>query len=444
MSCCICIEKFNLSTRSKVKCEYCNYEDACKSCWKQFLLSIPERARCMNDTCRKKWTYTNLINQFDRTFVDKTYKSHIETIMYNQEKSLLPSTQTIIEIEKLREEYTKQIREYIRQIDTIEYKIRQLDNNPAKQQRTFIKKCPNEKCNGFLSTQWKCGLCDTKVCSECHEIKTHDEHKCDPSTVETVKLLKNDCKNCPSCSTVIYRISGCDQMFCTHCNTTFSWNTLRIETGVIHNPHYFEWKRKQGTFHEDIPCGREIDHQFIIYYDRHFQKHIYTYKNRIENGEIHLIEKMNDMIRKTDDFRMMCMNSIHMRHVVLRELNDNRQRNNEDLRLKFLKGEIDEPKFKSLIQMRDKKMLKNEEISQVLTMFVNAFTDIIYRIKEVNILKEETDKVHDLVTLLLTEVYCLLEYTNACFKKISDIYKCRHLAVDKRLIFTGDRHRYIN
>lgn len=444
MSCCICIESFNQSKRAKVSCEYCNFE-ACKTCWKQFLLSIPERARCMNDGCRKKWNYMTLINKFDRTFVDKTYKSHVENIIYNQEKSLLPSAQIIVENEKKCEEYKEKIRQYNVLISQLYAKIYEIDKNPQlnDKQKTFIKKCPNEKCNGFLSTKWNCGLCDTKVCSECHEIKHHDEHKCDPSTLETVKLLKSDSKNCPSCASIIFRISGCDQMFCTNCNTTFDWNTLRIETGVIHNPHYFEWKRKQGTFHEEVQCGRDVDHRFVIYYERLFQSFI----NNIRH--LHPEVSLQIFIPRVDHFRLMCINSIHIRHTVLRQLTHSQTVNNEDLRVKFIKNEIDEQKFKSNIQIRDKKNAKNEELIQIFTMFINAFTDIVYRMEELKKYKDTTLDVKGIDHIIkhfdgiYNEIHKLLEYTNVCLKNVSSIYKCKEMFIDDNLNFNRDKSRYI-
>jgi hypothetical protein len=42
------------------------------------------------------------------------------------------------------------------------------------------------------------------------------------------------------------------------CNTAFDWVSGRIVTGAVHNPHYYEWLRRQGNVQReagDIPCG---------------------------------------------------------------------------------------------------------------------------------------------------------------------------------------------
>ena len=130
------------------------------------------------------------------------------------------------------------------------------------------RKCPDENCRGFLSTQWKCGLCEKWACPECHVIKgdTRDaDHTCDPDTLATAQLLSKDTKPCPKCSTPIHKIEGCDQMWCTQCHTGFSWKRGTIENRV-HNPHYYEWQRLNGGGRAprnvgDFECGRDIgDH----------------------------------------------------------------------------------------------------------------------------------------------------------------------------------------
>jgi hypothetical protein len=106
----------------------------------------------------------------------------------------------------------------------------------------LVRKCPSTGCKGFLNTKWHCELCTKNICKDCNEEEVPG-HECNPETVETVKLIRSDTKGCPTCGTLIYRSAGCPQMWCVECHTTFDWNTGEIETGVIHNPHYYEFQR---------------------------------------------------------------------------------------------------------------------------------------------------------------------------------------------------------
>ena len=83
-------------------------------------------------------------------------------------------------------------------------------------------------------------------------------------------MIKKETKGCPQCGVRIYKISGCDQMWCTECKVAFSWNTGKIiYGGQIHNPHYYEWMRRTGgeipLNHNEVACGREIDNYFESY-----------------------------------------------------------------------------------------------------------------------------------------------------------------------------------
>jgi hypothetical protein len=109
----------------------------------------------------------------------------------------------------------------------------------------YIRECPNSECRGFINSEWNCGLCSTKICKSCYEIIDTDKHTCNPDIIKSNKLIQKDSKPCPKCSAIIFRISGCSQMFCVVCNTSFDWNKGTICKGPIHNPHYFQWLQKQ-------------------------------------------------------------------------------------------------------------------------------------------------------------------------------------------------------
>ena len=193
MSCNICVEDFNTFSHECISCPFCNFQ-SCKSCWKQFFLSIPEKARCMNDSCKKQWTRKHLASSFDSAFLEKAYKNHVKNILFDIEKSLLPQTQLKVErklkaskidvqmkeinekIRKMKQEYEILINEKIRKMKQ-EYEIlkNRRDNillnregnkeeTEKKETAVFVRHCPKNDCRGFLNSEWTCGLCGVKAC----------------------------------------------------------------------------------------------------------------------------------------------------------------------------------------------------------------------------------------------------------------------------------------
>lgn len=69
---------------------------------------------------------------------------------------------------------------------------------------------------------------------------------------------------------------NCDQMYCTICHTAFSWRTGQIETGRVHNPHYYQHLRAMAAGGEirreagdELPvcngCQENITERFTSY-----------------------------------------------------------------------------------------------------------------------------------------------------------------------------------
>ena len=94
-SCNICCDNYNKSTRDKICCGYCEFA-ACRSCCETYILSetIP---KCMNPPCAKEWSRKFIREKFTGVFIDTKYKDHIESVLFDQEKALLPATQVIVE-----------------------------------------------------------------------------------------------------------------------------------------------------------------------------------------------------------------------------------------------------------------------------------------------------------------------------------------------------------
>jgi hypothetical protein len=132
----------------------------------------------------------------------------------------------------------------------------------TEERKVFTMPCSYNDCKGMLSTEYKCGICDKYTCKDCHE-PLEDEHKCNPDTVATKKAILKDTRPCPSCNARIFKIEGCDQMWCTSCKTPFSWTTGQIVPSGqrLHNPHAIEYMRLTGNTVRapgDLVCGGVI------------------------------------------------------------------------------------------------------------------------------------------------------------------------------------------
>lgn len=428
-TCNICIEPLNKSTRIEIKCEYCEY-NACKECYKRYLLDSKLNAHCMN--CKKEWDSTTMVKKFDRIFLDTAYKRHKENILIEREKGLMVATQPLVENQILKEKMLIEIDQLRSTKNKILARIRSLEISLSKstvERKLFIQKCTKDDCRGFLSSQWKCGLCECWTCPDCHELIGRDRnehHLCDTDTLATVKLLDSDTKSCPKCSVGIFKIEGCDQMFCTECHTAFSWKTGKIEHGQIHNPHYFQYQNDGGFIPRnpmEIRCGREIDHHFVqslaSLYDFYY----------------HLDQRIIDSAR----------NLIHINNVEIPRFQTTNVAENQDLRIQYMRNRISEDTFKKLIGLRERKMGKNHEFYNILIMFVTCQTELFYRLyheceeelalsQHVNAKKEKKDsskkreisaKCADNLDGIVEEIRNLLKYTNIHLASVSHVYKCK-------------------
>ena len=174
----------------------------------------------MNPECSKPWTRKQIRDAFTLVFINGTLREHKERVLFDKERALLPATQSIvegkIEAKKIQKEIHavyEQMAGLRRQVEQLELARRQAETHrPRAEARAFVRACPAEECRGFLSTQWKCGVCEKWTCPECHIVKgyTRDaEHTCNEDDVATARLLAADTKPCPKCATGIFKIDGC-------------------------------------------------------------------------------------------------------------------------------------------------------------------------------------------------------------------------------------------
>jgi len=390
-SCGICYEDFDNSVRKNVTCEFCDLS-ACRKCVKYYLTSKTDIANCMG--CNKPWDRQFIQDALTKSYFNKGWKNHRKDMLFETEKARFPQAMNKVEqtlkirehekvfkeIKKEEEEILHLWREKKAHLDRIRGNINVLKHNrsfgkgPVK---VFIKKCPADECNGFLSTGYKCGICEVRVCSKCHETMGYtpnckDDHECDPNMVASAELIKQETRPCPQCAVPIFKINGCDQMWCTCCNIAFSWKTGIKVTGTIHNPHYYEFMRQNGGNAVQNPgavnCGG-------------LPYHVQLNKIRRLLQEIAINLKNDDQKYWIDDvgayLSMIHRGTTHFQHTILDPIRRDIQTNNdnEDLRVKFIMNEITEKQFKTNLIKRDNAFEKKQSILHVYELMGNVFVE---------------------------------------------------------------------
>lgn len=505
--------------KSVFPCPYCSYM-SCIACNEHVILDSINLPACVS--CKHEWSSDFLHSTFSRAFITKRYQKHREKVLFEREKALLPATQPHVAQARRRMENEKKLLSVRRALNEARARVRELSRmetilrynaltdekqnetitDSADEKKQYVAPCPSSECRGFLSSDWKCGLCFHTVCKHCREIFETD-HVCNPDTVASVKELAKTTRQCPNCHAPIFKIDGCfakdqpilmydgtiklaqdidigdelvgddvqkrvvlhltrgedemyqvfqnnadtyivnsqhklvlksslgeeieiavqdylslpedikkvwfgfkkwngveqlstiqvdpigkgnfygwsvdqnrrflapdhtvmrncDQMWCVKCNVAFSWTTGKLQSGAIHNPHYFEYLRSRGSElprnPNEIRCGGMPPASFLSYIAGNFNGSV-TYSNYI-----------------TRVYRMVN----HIRQVLLPTLPgpfDNVS--NQDLRIEYLLGNISEEEFQVKLQRREKDRNKKLEQRTILETYCNVVQDLLNRL----------------------------------------------------------------
>jgi len=455
----------------------------------------------MNNACKKEWSRRFLKANFTKNFLKTEWRTVQEKKCLDKERALFPATMATIErkreetkarkeiiLEKITQRKIKDLEQRLyhgdytdEQIQDIHSEhaavwIRHIDIRRRKQNLRVIqanggdvaskatyngRTCSDSNCRGLLSTQWKCATCEKYTCKECHLLKD-DNHVCKAEDVETAKLLAIDTKPCPKCRVPIYKIMGCDQMWCTECHTGFSWRTGNIETR-IHNPHFYEYQRERNNGqaprnHGDMECGRTIEGRD--------GRELYTYMRE----QCDYLSKLaaTKCVQKTPDGRRVpkkdleklrsirsSINLFHrMFHLQISELpryTTDHVANNEALRKKFLTRdpskeplEDAEKRLKRTVLAREEKIAKNREIYNVGDLLVRTYTDIMYRFrddwreyrKDGELSYEEVDQHFQVFLSYFEELDNIVRYCNELLEDINETY-CKSTK-SKRIVIKND------
>jgi len=405
MSCC---DYFTKTKRKCVTCPACDFS-ACRRCYERYFLEMAQKPHCMS--CRQGFLLAFLLDHFTRTFIDKRLRDRQKEIYLERERSYLPEAQTVLEDERRRDAINRRITDICKQKKELkgnllthrqrvgqisrenrisrrkaEAKLLSEEGIDVAQMRadmkafdksledcrlelrygegivernTFTFKCPLDECPGFLSSAWKCGICEHWVCKKCYAdkgLEKDDEHVCDEDDLATAEELKKNSKPCPSCGTRISRVSGCSQMFCQSCHTPFDWNSGKIVTGVIHNPHYFEWRARNGDTARVNPV------------------------NPVNPGDPVNPCQIN-YNRLPDEFREPAYFVEHAEHLI-RQYTHDHTTSLLRYRVDYLRKAIDETKWKQRLAKLEKQREFHTDLREILHMFCDSARGILREVQD--------------------------------------------------------------
>jgi len=305
-------------------------------------------------------------------------------------------------------------------------------------EKKFIMPCQNDKCNGFLSDEYKCAMCGDQCCKKCFDMVGQDkdkikEHVCNEDQIKTAKLIKSTTKPCPKCGQRIHKISGCNQMWCTTCTCTFCYRTGEILNGAIHNPHYFQYmrnNRQNGNGNGepanvvDIPCG-----------DRDYTEHILNVLSRIRRS-YGLVGSLTDSCNMIVSFLQLLR---HNQYVMLRQIHRKVAQNNsyQDDLTKWVLKDINDDTYKEILKIKHRNGTKWVDMGYICEMFLTVGKDIRTKLSQsfnpVNRDRNITDiidgfqldEVQDIISKCDLEITNFIEYHNVQSKVISVSHNCR-------------------
>jgi hypothetical protein len=364
MNCIICFE----SSQDSIRCNGCQIV-LCRPCCEQYLLSVKGDPSCPVGACKMWWHRDFLYEVMSRDFMREWIKKRQDDL-YKREMPLMAATVALVsnhreadakrqEAGKLREE----IRNLMRLVQEKREEARRLEFQATTLESVKLTDLPSGveirscrcfagNCHGWLDAGLKCGICSKTFCGKCQTEAAAAEvhnHICDQGQVESVLFINASSRPCPTCSTLISKTEGCDQMYCIVCDTPFSWRTGVVENGIIHNPHYLRKMETSGymprmTMTDELPAWRDV---------------------------AGLIPRNEELVR---GFYALVYDLLQKQHNLFKPIN------NDYERTQLMINKMTETKFRSILQVKEKRWLLRRQIAKSTDVFLRVGSRLFWEL----------------------------------------------------------------
>ena len=436
-TCEVCCEELNNSNHKSCICPKCNFK-ACKTCIRTYLGSSPNESHCMS--CKVEWNDSFVLQSVNKTYFHKELREQKKQKCFEIEKSKLAESQIEAKQYLIKENGKSKIKEINNKIKELNKKIEELRTNRRyieiemnkkikKEERAFIMRCQSAGCNGFVNKSYKCELCDKTTCSKCFEI-TEEEHECKQENIETAKVLKEGSRPCPKCAVRISKTEGCNQMWCTNCQTPFDWVTgYELKNVVVHNPHYFQYLQTANggivpRNPNDVLCGGMPD----LGKFRQFMAKLITEK------DLHTFITTNTY----NIYRFIG----HVQHLLRNDITRQFESGIELARIKYILNKTNEKEFKDEVYknytLRNKRTVNNRLIDTVNVVGI----DIIQRYLKIYDGNINTEIAYESTYKMIQEYCAIIEYFNGLQEEKTSLFKERGIRITIHNNGTSDLIKY--
>ena len=451
MTCPVCIANITKLNKT-ITCLYCQFE-SCSACTRKYLLDTTNDPHCMN--CRHGWSRAFLDSNFPKTFLRTDLKRHRQDVLLEREKAFLPDTLPYAECEQKRRTLANRYKETLAQFEALTREKREINSrlndlrrdlmpyhsalyriNVQESNLGFIHppggaststpqpkpvlRCinPND-CRGYLDADTHtCSICNTIACPECMK-PAHPDEECNKDDLATIRLLQRSSRPCPGCQTPCIKEGGCDQVWCLGCKKAFSWSKMKLETGVIHSPDYYNYIRRinngvvprhPAEAEEQNPCPANGNLNLVT--NRQVLQHLRV--TQIPEDEQHPILEFHRTIN-------------HVRAYELPDQPDD-QEELRKLRIKYLLNDITKDEFKQQIQIREKKTLFATERREIISTFLDTINLLFHRMlreQQVQPIYQEMLTLQDHFNNAMTDLSIRYGYTTATHIKGNSIMRLK-------------------